>query len=188
MAKSQIHKIIFFSIACISIFISRAIGVGQFFNPVLPGYRYYIQEFRGKEHPGLDLVGFSPLKEDSNKDGYIDSIEGQPALAAKNGKVVYADWDVYEEKIDMDTGKIVRRPLEKGEGSGYGKMVLIDHEDGTMSLYAHLKDIRVSVGSRVRRVSENDDKATVVGTIGNTGKSCGNHLHFEIRKYSQLIR
>lgn len=188
MAKSQTKTTILVSIVFIAVFISSAMGVSKFFDPVPPAYRYYIQEFRGKEHPGLDLVGFSPLREDSNKDGHIDSIEGQPAIAAKNGKVVYADWDVYEEKIDMDTGRIVRKPLEKGEGSGYGKMVVIDHEDGTISLYAHLKEIHVNGGNTVRRMSAGDDKATVVGIIGNTGSSCGNQLHFEIREYSQPIR
>lgn len=58
---------------------------------------------------------------------------------------------------------------------GYGKEVVVDHGFGYTSRYAHLHDIQVKVGQKLKR-------GEVVGTLGNTGRSTGPHLHYEIRK------
>jgi murein DD-endopeptidase MepM/ murein hydrolase activator NlpD len=58
---------------------------------------------------------------------------------------------------------------------GYGKEVVVDHGFGYTSRYAHLQDIHVEVGQKLKR-------GEVVGTLGNTGRSTGPHLHYEIRK------
>ena len=60
-------------------------------------------------------------------------------------------------------------------GAGvFGKVVRIEHDYGISTLYAHLSRITVSVGDYV---AEN----TVIGKMGNTGKSAGAHLHYEIQ-------
>ncbi|MDP1793634.1 MAG: M23 family metallopeptidase [Acidimicrobiales bacterium] len=56
--------------------------------------------------------------------------------------------------------------------SGYGNMVTIDHGDGWKTLYAHLSSISVVTGQPV-------GMDTVVGRVGNTGRSDGSHLHQE---------
>lgn len=56
---------------------------------------------------------------------------------------------------------------------GYGKHLLIAHDKGAQSLYAHLSKINVKEGDVV-------DQNTVVGEVGSTGWSTGNHLHLEI--------
>ena len=56
---------------------------------------------------------------------------------------------------------------------GYGKLIQIDHGYGVETLYAHLSQIQVTKGQTV-----NSD--TVIGLSGNTGRSTGPHLHFEI--------
>jgi murein DD-endopeptidase MepM/ murein hydrolase activator NlpD len=56
----------------------------------------------------------------------------------------------------------------------YGKLVEIDHGDGILSAYAHLKDIYVKKGQEIT-------VGTPIGLEGNTGKSKGRHLHFEER-------
>lgn len=56
---------------------------------------------------------------------------------------------------------------------GYGKHIVIEHDQGARSLYAHLSTIEVKSGQTV-------DKNTVVGEVGSTGWSTGNHLHLEI--------
>ncbi len=61
-----------------------------------------------------------------------------------------------------------------GYGGGYGTYIVISHGNGTQTLYAHMNSISVSVGQKVGQ-GEN------IGTIGNTGKSTGPHLHFEVR-------
>ncbi|MXQ07057.1 peptidoglycan DD-metalloendopeptidase family protein [Alphaproteobacteria bacterium GH1-50] len=60
-----------------------------------------------------------------------------------------------------------------GRQSGYGNLIKIRHEFGFETRYAHLSRIRVEVGQRVSR----DER---IGDMGNTGRSTGTHLHYEV--------
>lgn len=62
----------------------------------------------------------------------------------------------------------------------YGQAVIIDHGDGIRSLYAHNSKNLVKKGDRVRTL-------TAIAKIGNTGKSTGPHLHFEIYIDGQTV-
>ncbi len=70
--------------------------------------------------------------------------------------------------------------LAQEQGS-YGNLVIINHSSGMQSRYAHLEDIKVSVGEEV-------NKGDLVGTVGSTGTPTLKqpHLHFEIRSSSSL--
>jgi murein DD-endopeptidase MepM/ murein hydrolase activator NlpD len=57
---------------------------------------------------------------------------------------------------------------------GYGNYVVISHDNGTQTLYAHLSSVEVTVGQTVAKDEH-------IGGVGNTGRSTGNHLHFEVR-------
>ncbi|MEQ3626724.1 MAG: M23 family metallopeptidase [Celeribacter sp.] len=61
-----------------------------------------------------------------------------------------------------------------GRQSGYGNLVKIQHEFGIETRYAHMSKIRVKVGQRVSRGDQ-------IGDMGNTGRSTGTHLHYEVR-------
>lgn len=61
-----------------------------------------------------------------------------------------------------------------GYNGGYGNYVVISHSNGTQTLYAHLSSLNVSQGQTV-------SKGEHIGGVGNTGRSTGNHLHFEVR-------
>lgn len=63
---------------------------------------------------------------------------------------------------------------------GYGNTVVVSHQGGMQSRYAHLNTIRVSTGQRVYA-------DTVIGTVGNTGRSTGPHLHLEIYDQGRAI-
>jgi murein DD-endopeptidase MepM/ murein hydrolase activator NlpD len=64
--------------------------------------------------------------------------------------------------------------------SGYGKEVVVDHGFGYTTRYAHLQDIYVIKGQKLKR-------GEVLATLGNTGRSTGPHLHYEIRLDGQTV-
>jgi murein DD-endopeptidase MepM/ murein hydrolase activator NlpD len=63
---------------------------------------------------------------------------------------------------------------------GYGKQVLIDHGYGYTTRYAHLDEILVKRGETVQR-------GEVIGKMGNTGRSTGTHLHYEVHRNGQTV-
>lgn len=65
--------------------------------------------------------------------------------------------------------------LYAGAQKGYGLIVIIDHGDDLITLYAHNRDLRVRTGQKVR-------EGQVVSTVGESGRTSGPHLHFEVRK------
>lgn len=79
---------------------------------------------------------------------------GTPILAAAGGEVIVS--------------------RASGWNGGYGLYVVIKHANGTQTLYAHMSRTGVAVGSRV-------GAGQVIGYVGNTGRSTGDHLHFEVR-------
>lgn len=76
---------------------------------------------------------------------------GTPVLAARSGTVVLAE-----------------------SLSGYGLSVILDHGEGLQTLYAHLQQIDVTVGSKLH-------EGEALGAVGMTGSATGPHLHFELR-------
>jgi len=75
---------------------------------------------------------------------------GTPVRAADDGRVIFAGWR-----------------------GGYGKCVILEHGNGSATLYGHLSQIMVKEGQKVA-------KGRTIGLVGSTGKSTGPHLHFEI--------
>ncbi len=71
------------------------------------------------------------------------------------------------------SGKVI---ISKGSGwnGGYGDYVVIQHSNNTQTVYAHMSSVSVSVGQTVKQ-------GQIIGYSGNTGKSTGAHLHFEVR-------
>lgn len=61
-----------------------------------------------------------------------------------------------------------------GWNGGYGNYIVIDHPNGTKTLYAHHSQLLVKVGDKV-------DRGEQIGKVGSTGRSTGPHLHFEVR-------
>lgn len=61
-----------------------------------------------------------------------------------------------------------------GWNGGYGNYVVVSHSNGTQTLYAHMSNTIASPGQSV-------SSGQVIGYVGSTGKSTGNHLHFEVR-------
>ncbi|MFN3607349.1 MAG: M23 family metallopeptidase, partial [Cypionkella sp.] len=76
---------------------------------------------------------------------------GTPIYATADGVVTHAGWQ-----------------------SGYGRLVKIRHPMGFETRYAHMAQIRVDVGQKVSRGDR-------IGDMGNSGRSTGTHLHYEVR-------
>ena len=84
----------------------------------------------------------------------LGAAQGTPFMASAPGEVIVA--------------------RSSGWNGGYGQYIVIRHDNGTQTLYAHASEIIVGVGQRVVQ-------GQVIGYVGNTGRSTGPHLHFEIR-------
>ncbi len=81
----------------------------------------------------------------------IAASPGTPIHAPADGVISYAGWD-----------------------EGYGKLISIDHGYGVVTRYGHNSQLFVTVGQKVKR-------GDVIGAVGNTGRSTGPHLHYEVR-------
>lgn len=77
-----------------------------------------------------------------------------------------------EPILASDSGTVTHASFNNG---GYGYMVDIDHGNGYVTRYAHCSEIFAKTGEKVNQ----GDK---IAAVGNTGRSTGPHLHFEIRK------
>ena len=110
--------------------------------------------FGYRMHP-IDLVPHSHTGID------VAAAGGTPIYAAKGGQVIMS---VYGTGVNWS----------------YGNFVVIDHGDGTTTLYAHMSSRAVSEGQLVTQ-------GQTIGYVGNTGNSKGNHLHFEVRVNGQRV-
>jgi LysM repeat protein len=71
-------------------------------------------------------------------------------------------------------GTVIIDKMNGGWNGGYGNYVVVSHNNGTQTLYAHMQGSAVSAGDTVV-------KGQTIGSVGSTGMSTGPHVHFEIR-------
>lgn len=126
-----------------------------------------------KSIPAIQPVSNKNLKQTASGYGYrVDPIykttkfHSGMDFSANIGTPVYATGD----------GRVVKAGWE----SGYGKLIKIDHGFGYVTWYAHLNDYNVRVGQKVVR-------GEVIGKVGNTGKSTGPHLHYEVHVKGKVV-
>jgi murein DD-endopeptidase MepM/ murein hydrolase activator NlpD len=87
----------------------------------------------------------------------LEGAYGQVVAAAAAGRVVHAGWSL-----------------------GHGRQVVLEHAGGFISSYSHLATVLVDVGARTYA-------GQPLGMLGNSGRSTGPHLHFEIRRNDQPL-
>jgi len=90
------------------------------------------------------------------------------------------EWAMHEGlDLAADAGSDVKatapgKVVYAGRKAGYGRMVKVDHGLGLVTIYGHLKAVGVDDGERI-------GNREAVGTLGNTGRSTGPHVHYEVR-------
>ena len=122
------------------------------FDEVYPSMSYIPVSFRGKHHTGAD---FNFMPEDY----------GKPLYACADGTIIAAD------KANPQNRNLY----------GWGAVVDIQHEDGTVSRYGHLSRIDVTAGESVQR-------GQIIGAIGDANNTLPSHLHFGISIDDTLLK
>lgn len=87
----------------------------------------------------------------------IAAPSGRSVVATAEGRVVFAGWN-----------------------GNYGKCVIVRHQFGYETVYGHLSKILVNPGDLVK-------KNQVIAKVGSTGRSTGPHLHYEVRRYGNVV-
>ncbi len=141
------------------IFVPSTVGLIPRMNKL-----YFFNDFE----PGQFVWPVPGSKRISSKYGYrrgkphdgidIAASSGTHIISSADGEVVYS------------TNKI----------RGYGNMIVIKHMDDYFTVYAHNRKNFVSKGQKVHQ-------GQVIGQVGNTGRSTGPHLHFEVRKKDRKL-
>ena len=124
--------------------------VGGIMQWPVPGYTRISSPYGNRIHPILKTQRFH-----SGID--VPAPSGVKVVAAGQGKIVHS-----------------------GTLGSYGKVIIVDHGGGIMTLYAHNSKLVVSVGDSV-------SKGDKIAEIGSTGLSTGPHLHFEVRKDGKYV-
>lgn len=121
-------------------------------TPKLSGNGSYMRPVEGRV-----ISGFGPKEGGLHNDGInIRAPKGTPVRAAQNGVVVYTGDDL----------------------AGYGNLILVRHQNGMMTAYAHLEKTLIRRGVTVKQGQS-------IGTVGSSGQVDSPQLHFEIRRGSQ---
>lgn len=124
---------------------------------VVSGFPAYAN---GAAHHGIDI--FVSYGDGRTRDDNGNSLSyGKPFRAAEDGTVV----EVYNDG---------------NWNTGFGNYCIVDHGDGTQTLYAHAKTVYVQVGDFVKQ-------GQTLGEIGDTGNTTAPHLHFEVRVNSSRV-
>ncbi|GGH30094.1 M23 family metallopeptidase [Paenibacillus segetis] len=143
-------------------------------NGVVVAEEWLGQEVSVESKPKIVLKGTKILGEGTGDFAW-------PVASATMSSSYGKRWGRMHEGVDLVSSK--RNIMASDEGvvtfagtkSGYGNCIIINHKNGYETLYGHLSKISVKKGQVV-------EKGSVIGIMGNTGRSTGTHLHFEIIK------
>ncbi|WP_461641038.1 peptidoglycan DD-metalloendopeptidase family protein [Labilibaculum euxinus] len=123
--------------------------------PLKPGDQIYISSGYGERiHPITKKKGFH---------------NGMDIAAPKGTSV-----------LSVSDGIVTKVNNQFVQGKGYGRFVIVDHQNGFSSLYSQMDSYSVKEGQKI-------SKGDLVGTIGTSGLTTGPHLHFELKKDGKLV-
>ncbi|MCX6751244.1 MAG: M23 family metallopeptidase [Candidatus Nomurabacteria bacterium] len=133
-------------------------------SSILKDANYYLT------HPIQNLVGYfiNPVPTGRKTQGLHGPGNRGIDIGAPTGTPIYAS--------APGTVLVVKTGCRVGQkrcGGGYGNMAVVQHFNGTRTLYAHMSRLATHIGDDVNR-------GEIVGYVGNTGRSTGPHVHFEV--------
>jgi beta-lactamase regulating signal transducer with metallopeptidase domain len=131
----------------------------HFLNEGIPSQFPLPEKYKDAITWGYDQEAIHPITKKKTIHHGID-------VAAPSGTLVYAAGDGLVRKAENE--------------KAWGNLVVLEHEDGYLTFYAHLDKIGVKTGAKV-------SGGEVIGQVGNTGQSTGPHLHFEVRKNGEHL-
>lgn len=146
----------------------------------------HLEKKRDSVHLASRSKGESPEKKSTSREKQPESFSGQLAwpvggqmtsgYGVRNGRMHHGIdiWNTKEGKTPIQAAApgVVARAGHQGN---YGNLIVIDHGDGWVTYYAHLRAIQVSKGQSVNGGAQ-------IGYMGKSGNATGYHLHFEVRK------
>lgn len=159
-------------------------GIWQFTSSLSIGGKNFDGNWAYKDYPSFTGGSSGGGSTVSSKSRVLQTQENKITRGFGNGHSgVDLGWQTTQTDgiIAHSDGKVVfcQTGQKNNQGStgnaSYGNCVKIQHANGYYTLYAHLNDVTTSLGATVK-------KGQVIGHMGNTGNSYGNHLHFEVRK------
>ena len=105
--------------------------------------------------------------------GIITSSFGYRKSPFTGRRTFHSGLDISNRRGTKIVSTAVGKVVFAGRKTGYGNVVIIDHGYGKATKYAHLRDILVHKNQQIKR-------GEVIATLGNTGRSTGPHLHYEV--------
>ena len=133
-------------------------------NPLLPGHDFGAMDFSAYAPTLWPITGPISSSFGEREDPVLGTGEGEfhagLDISGPQGTPIHATAD----------GTVITAEVV----NGYGRMVAIDHGHGVVTRYGHMSGFAVTAGQTVSR-------GEVVGYVGHTGRTTGNHVHYEVR-------
>lgn len=169
-------------------------GVAVFGDPVELAKKYRVDQKKITQVPGKSSLYFIPGKSfDVSERAYLNgTIFMKPVSGLVSSKFglrrdPFSNKNQFHKGIDIacPTGSTVvsaagGKVIFTGEMSGYGNLVIVEHQNGYRSLYGHLKSFLVKQDQAVTRGQS-------IAISGATGNVTGPHLHFEVRRKGRAM-
>jgi len=147
-------------------------------GPYVPAHETSYDDLLKKVDDYLEAVRLMPLGRPVS--GSVSSPYGK-RVDPINGKSAFHEGiDIRGERGEKVFATAAGTVSKAYKNGGYGNYVEIDHGNGYRTVYAHLQNYLVKPGERV-------EQGQVIGQVGDTGRSTGAHLHYEIRLGSKPI-
>ncbi|NCQ58884.1 MAG: M23 family metallopeptidase, partial [Flavobacteriales bacterium] len=145
----------------------------------MPFYDWITDDIHRRKFDFSNVQDSIVLRFNKDNDFYTHPFNGKITSEFGSRKSRYH----YGTDIKLETGDTVRcafngRVRISTYSKSYGNVVVVRHNNGLETIYAHLSQRLVEVDSTI-------SSGTVLGLGGNTGRSYGSHLHFEIRYFDE---